>query len=112
MVGPDDADDICQQVAVRTFQRRLPFRDPTHARAWALAVARNACRDLFRRRKRSRELSLDDLEWIETATGRAALVDTEQRDPESTLLAKEQDDLLRCTVSALPARLREVAVRR
>lgn len=108
LVGPDDADDICQQVAIRGFQRKAPFHDPMHVQAWALAVAKNLCRDLFRKRKRAREFSLDDRENIETTTA-AALADHGQLDPETALLARELDHLLRATIRTLPPRLHAVA---
>lgn len=109
LVGHEDADDVCQLVALRAFQSKKTFRDIEHARAWTLAVAKNACRDIFRRRKRSRELSLDDDAWSDTPSARAALAQRTPRDPEAALLTKETDALLRATVHMLPPRLRDAA---
>lgn len=104
LVGPDDADDVCQHVALRAFQRERPFHDCEHARAWAMTVAKNACRDLFRRRKRSHELNLDDETWNEMPA-----IERAHRDPEAALLTKELDALLRTSVRMLPPLLRDAA---
>jgi RNA polymerase sigma-70 factor (ECF subfamily) len=109
LVGPEDADDVCQYVAMRTFQRKVPFRDASHGQAWALTVATNLCRDIFRRKKRAREMSLDEDGWSDSATGRLALIDPHQLDPETVLLAREEDRLLRRNIDLLPPRLRIVA---
>lgn len=110
LVGPDDADDICQHVALRAFQHESGFKDHEHARAWALHVAKNACRDVFRKRKRGREVSLDDDAFCESLCPYAAFVDRHQRDPESALISKEEDRRLRICLRTLPPRLRDAAV--
>ena len=109
LVGSQDADDVCQHVALRTFQTTKVFHDMEHVRAWTLAVAKNACRDVFRRRKRSREQSLDDNASGEMSSLQSVLLERTPRDPESTLLTKEEDALLRASVSMLPPRLRDAA---
>jgi RNA polymerase sigma factor (sigma-70 family) len=107
LVGPHDADDVCQHVALRLFERQKEFGDQQHPRAWVIRVARNACCDIFRRRKSSREEYFDDDSSTEIAL--SALAESAPRDPESALLTKEEDALLRTSVLMLPGRLREAA---
>ncbi len=43
-----DAQDVCQNVFMKLFKHRDPFRDPEHEKAWILKVTLNACTDLRR----------------------------------------------------------------
>ncbi|HUR82317.1 MAG TPA: sigma-70 family RNA polymerase sigma factor [Thermoanaerobaculia bacterium] len=103
----DDADEVFSRVAMQAFQKwPRRWNDDAHAKAWLLAVARNACVDLHRERMRSREVSLDA-----AAHDRAAPTEliTAATDPERALLRAEDRRRLRCTMRRLPARLRVVA---
>jgi RNA polymerase sigma-70 factor (ECF subfamily) len=51
-VGPDDADDVTQDVYVRAWRAIPAFRHDAAARTWLLAIARRACVDALRRRGR------------------------------------------------------------
>jgi RNA polymerase sigma-70 factor (ECF subfamily) len=51
-VGPDDADDVTQDVYVRAWRAIPAFRHDATARTWLLAIARRACVDALRRRGR------------------------------------------------------------
>jgi RNA polymerase sigma-70 factor (ECF subfamily) len=51
-VGPDDADDVTQDVYVRAWRATPAFRHDATARTWLLAIARRACVDALRRRGR------------------------------------------------------------
>lgn len=56
-VGPDDADDVTQDVYVRAWRAAAAFRHDATARTWLLAIARRACVDWLRRRGRRSRLS-------------------------------------------------------
>jgi RNA polymerase sigma-70 factor, ECF subfamily len=51
-VGPDDADDVTQDIYVRAWRAIPAFRHDATARTWLLAIARRACVDALRRRGR------------------------------------------------------------
>jgi RNA polymerase sigma-70 factor (ECF subfamily) len=51
-VGPDEADDVTQDVYVRAWRGLPAFRQESGARTWLLAIARRAAVDALRRRGR------------------------------------------------------------
>ena len=57
LVGPDDADDVTQDVYVRAWRSLPAYRGESSARTWLLSIARRACADAVRRRSRNRLLS-------------------------------------------------------
>lgn len=57
--SPDDALDATQDALVAAWRRLPSLRDPDRFDAWLRAIARNASRDLLRRRRRMREVQLD-----------------------------------------------------
>jgi RNA polymerase sigma-70 factor, ECF subfamily len=70
LVGPDDADEITQDVYCRAWKALPSFRGDSSARTWLLAIARRACADAIRRHTRSRRLrSRVQADPVLTATG-------------------------------------------
>jgi RNA polymerase sigma-70 factor (ECF subfamily) len=51
-VGPDEADDVTQEVFLRAAARWTTLRDPAALPGWICALARNAALDRLRARKR------------------------------------------------------------
>lgn len=61
-----DAEDAAQTVFRRVMERREPFRDPEHEKAWLIVTARNECRDQLKhwwRTRREDVSALDGLTW-------------------------------------------------
>lgn len=56
LVSGDEADDITQDVFVRAYRSLPRYRADASARTWLLAIARNACADAIRTRRRQRRL--------------------------------------------------------
>ncbi len=56
LVGPEDADDVTQDVFVRAWRALPDYRGDAGARTWLLAIARRACADAVRARTRRRRL--------------------------------------------------------
>jgi len=56
LVGPDDAEDVTQDVFVRAWRALPDYRGDAAARTWLLAIARRACADAVRKRTRARRL--------------------------------------------------------
>src|ERR1700692_1639960 len=54
LVGPDDADDLTQEVYVRAFRALPGYRADASARSWLLAIARRTAADHIRRQRRHR----------------------------------------------------------
>jgi RNA polymerase sigma-70 factor (ECF subfamily) len=57
LAGRDVADDVTQDTYVRAWRALPAFRGESTARTWLLAIARRACSDANRRRRRERRLA-------------------------------------------------------
>lgn len=58
-VGPDDADDLVQDVFLTAWRRLDALRDPGAFGGWLAAIARNRAMDFHRRQPPSAELPAD-----------------------------------------------------
>jgi RNA polymerase sigma-70 factor (ECF subfamily) len=98
-----DAEDLVQAAYLRALKFFGGFHG-TDARAWMLAIVRNACYTwLERKRSRGRATSFD-----EERHG----VGSDTNDPEEQLQREDQVRLVRRAVEDLPPDLREVVVLR
>lgn len=105
----DEADEAYSRTAVQALQKWPDdLRDVEHAKAWLLAVARNICMDLYRERRRSREISLDS-DVDETQGDRAVFALPVLPGPEDQYVEREQGLLLRACIDQLPPLLRHTA---
>lgn len=82
-----DAEDLCQEVLLKSLMRNKPFDSPEHERAWIVRVAINACKDALRRQSARPTEALDDMAEPVDPTTEAANVD---RDRAETVLAAVQ----------------------
>ena len=57
LVGPNEADDVTQDVFLRVWRALPSFRAESSGRTWLLAIARRACADAVRRQSRWRKLT-------------------------------------------------------
>jgi len=56
LAGPEEADDLTQEVYVRAWTALPAWRGAASARTWLLAIARRACADTLRAARRRRLL--------------------------------------------------------
>jgi RNA polymerase sigma-70 factor (ECF subfamily) len=99
--GSNDAEDVVAETFCRAAGNIAALRDSNRRDLYLLTVARNLCRDRFRRRRSNAE-SGDALGQRPADTGR----------PDDRILGDEQLRRLRQAVAALPNGLREVVVLR
>ena len=92
----DEIDDLVQETFFRAFRRLDGWRGEASFRSWLFAIASNALRDEYRRRKGRRMLSIEDRDMPDSA------------DPYADLAAAETADRIRDGVAALPRLQREV----
>lgn len=67
-----DAEDATQTVFQRAMERKEPFRDPEHEKAWLIVTARNECRNQLKhwwRTRRAGEEILAALTWEQPSDG-------------------------------------------
>lgn len=65
-----DADDVLQEVFLAAYQKFSGLRDPSAFKAWLISIARNKCRDYFRKQAAQQEISIDALSEGELADNR------------------------------------------
>ena len=98
-----DAEDVTQDAYLRALKYFDGFRGPD-ARAWLLAIVRNACHTWHRRhRTESGHVEFEDELHSESVA---------DRNPEAALLRASDQHTVRRAVNALPLEFREVIVLR
>ncbi len=109
LTGSDaDAQDIVQDAYLRAFKYFDGFAGGD-ARAWMLAIVRNTCWSWLGRNRPREVVTLED-DAAQAAEIEAALA--AQDDPESALIARADETMLRHLLAELPAPFREVIVLR
>ncbi|HEX6534815.1 MAG TPA: sigma-70 family RNA polymerase sigma factor [Gemmatimonadaceae bacterium] len=98
-----DADDVVQDAYLRALRYFDGFRGGD-GRAWLLAIVRNTCHSLLRRRGRDAR----ETEFDEELHGEAADVD----DPETAMLRGATQESVQQALDRLPDEFREVIILR
>ena len=104
----NEVEEVAQEVFVRAYQALPGFKKQGGFRQWLSAIAVRACYDFWRRRYRSRELPMSDLnerhrEWLEKT-----LSDESDQSFHETGQKKEAGELLDWALSKLSAKDRMV----
>jgi len=105
-----DAEDVVQEACTRAFRGIAGFSGG-NARAWVLAIVRNAAYDWMRRNRAPTVVHVDDLEAIEhmqTPEDATSAVET----PEAALIARADEARLEAAIAGLPTVFRETLVLR
>ncbi|MEM1130484.1 MAG: RNA polymerase sigma factor SigZ [Pseudomonadota bacterium] len=61
VADPDDAEDLLQEVLIRSHRSLARLRDSENLRGWLFRIARNATMDFYRRKGRAATVHADDL---------------------------------------------------
>lgn len=103
LVGPSDIDDLVQETYARLLRARErgPIDSP---RGLLFATARNAARDLFRRRTTANTFPITESDTSRVFDAAPSAAETASRQQETELLA--------AAIAELPARCREILVLR
>jgi RNA polymerase sigma factor (sigma-70 family) len=105
-----DAEDVVQEACMRAFRGIAGFSG-SNARAWVLAIVRNAAYDWLRKNRSPTLVHVDDLEAIErmqTPDDAVAASDN----PEAALIARTDEARLEAAIAGLPTVFRETLVLR
>ena len=102
--NPHDAEDVLQEACLRAL-KYIGALVGADARAWFLAIVRNAFYDWCKRNRPEQIVNVDDTA-LETIADAAAI------DPEQTALRSAQARLLADAVAQLPLAFREVLILR
>ena len=100
-----EAADLVQESFVRVYQNRARFKADAKFSTWLYTIATNLARDLFRRRARHPQVSLDA---ASESTGNAfrETLPEHKPTPSETLQAAERAGAVRHAVANLPEELR------
>ncbi len=103
------ADDAFQDTWIQVHVSGNTFDQERHFKPWLFTVAANKARDHLRRRKRHAMTSIDAP--LRGSDGQVSLADTISRDeqrPDAPMSAADQSALVKQTIDALPAHLRDI----
>ena len=110
LVGPSDIDDLIQETYARLLRARE--RGPIeHPRGLLFATARNAARDLFRRRTAANTIPITEFVAARVFDSAPNAAETVSRQQE-TVSRQQETDLLTAAIAELPPRCREILVLR
>lgn len=65
-LNPEQAEDLCQQVFIKIFEKRERYRIDTPAQAWIFIIARSLFLDWMRSQKRQYTLNSDFFDYMES----------------------------------------------
>ena len=103
LVPPSDIDDLVQETYARLLRARE--RGPVgHPRGLLFATARNAARDVFRRRTAAHTIPITDFVASRVFDSAPSAAETASR--------QQETDLLAAAIAELPPRCREILVLR
>ena len=107
-VGDEEtARDLTQTALIRIYRQLSKLKEPERFSSWAYRIALNLCHDEFKRRKRHRQVSLDDIapsslllrEHIESPPT-----------PETVLHQSQLSEMLQASLQRIPEEQRVVVV--
>ena len=103
-----DAEDVVQEACLRALRGIAGFTG-TNARAWTLAIVRNAAHDWLRRNRPQAVIQVEDLEAIERMQSGAASDGAASAGPtpEAALIARAEEARLEAAIAGLPVVFRE-----
>ncbi len=102
-VGPQDCEDVAQQVAAKVIDGLEGLRDPAKVKSWIFSIAYNSCMDILRDRQRATAVMATEEEYDQES-----LLDAPDRYldflPEEALMEAEQRRLAVSIFDGLPDR--------
>jgi RNA polymerase sigma-70 factor (ECF subfamily) len=105
--NPEDAEDVLQEAFLKAFQHLPDFREDSRFYTWVVRIAVNEALMKLRKRRTSREVSMDD-----SADDHGDVVIREYADwqpnPEQQYARTELEHILQGAVKALPPGFRTV----
>ena len=105
-----DAEDVVQDACLRAH-RALGGFSGGNARAWVLAIVRNAAYDWLRKNRSTTVVAVEDLAALEQALPVHEATERAQT-PEAALIAKTEGARLEAAIAGLPPLFRETLVLR
>ncbi len=105
LIGPEEADDVAQEVFIRVRRSLGTLEDPTKLGSWIYVITLNAVRDAVKKRS-----PRGDLEAPNSSDPLALIPDTTARTPEESVIRSEMVACYVDYVHRLPSTYNEVYV--
>lgn len=106
-----DAEDVTQEVFLKLWRSLDSYRADATVQVWIMQIAKHACFDLLRKRKRTATESMyleQDGEWVERP-----LADTDPKsNPDEAILTEERRKTVARALMSLPPEHRELLTMR
>ena len=99
---PTEAHDVAQNVFVQVFKQGDRFRFQSKVSTWLYAIARNICRNEYRRRVRQRTELLDSVRHAHRSIGRLKSQDLRCESIPEAVLEAELQQKIEESVASLP----------
>ncbi len=106
----DEASDILQMVLYKAYVGLPKVNHDLVVRPWLFKIARNACLDVLKHRRRHPATRFTELE--NAAAGWSERVEDELPLPDEIISRRETQELVREAIASLPVRYREVVAMR
>lgn len=105
--NPEDAEDVLQETFLKAFQHLPEFREDSRFYTWIVRIAVNEALMKLRKRRSSKEVSMED---SEDGNGEVAVRDFAdwKPNPEQILAQAELENILRNAIRSLPPTFRTV----
>jgi RNA polymerase sigma factor (sigma-70 family) len=104
----DDAEDVVQEACLKAHAGIATYAGG-NARAWLLAIVRNASYSWLARNRRRAVVAVGDLADLDEV---AAPPETDADSPETALIAKAETAAVQAAIAGLPQAFREIVVLR
>lgn len=106
----ETAKDLTQTALIRIYKQLPKLKDADRFSSWAYRIAINLCKDEFKRRKRRKTTSLDEMTLHEQDRRIYAAQHTAPRTPESLLHQDQLGHILEASLQKLPEAQRVVVI--
>ncbi|MGM9549815.1 MAG: RNA polymerase sigma factor [Faecousia sp.] len=93
--GSGDAEDLIQDVCLTAYLKYGQLQKQESFKAWILSIARNRCRDYFRRKEAGREVPLEEIPESKLVYGRMGLMVSNPVEETMELLTDRDREVLR-----------------
>lgn len=93
--GCNDAEDVLQDICLTAYLKYGRLQKKDSFKAWILSIARNRCRDYFRRRAAGREVPLEDIPEGKLVYGRRGWTVSTPVEDTLALLTERDREILR-----------------
>jgi RNA polymerase sigma factor (sigma-70 family) len=103
----EEAEDLTQETFIKAFNSLATFNSDYAFSTWLYKIAVNNCIDHFRK-KRLKTYPIDNPITVKDGEIQREFPDQYAKEPEKSLISKEQSTLIECAIKELPPKYQQV----